>query len=203
MKRRILAVDDKEFNRNHLRKVLESDGFEVETVADGQSAWDELRANKYHLVITDLRMPELSGLDLLARVRAERLPVGMIVLTAFGDPTEALRAMKAGADDFITKPYDPDQLRFLVKRILDRRELIDELDQLRKHAVRRLPIPHDGLEEPEDSQGLRPDRAGRADRLDGADPGRDRHRQGAGRPRRARRRHAPLGPVRRPQLRGA
>jgi DNA-binding NtrC family response regulator len=132
MKRRILVVDDMELNRNHLRKVLEIDGFEVETVTDGRSAWDELQANKYHLVITDMRMPELSGLDLLARVRAERLPVGMIVLTAFGDPTEALQAMKAGADDFITKPYDPEQLRFLVKRILDRRELIDELEQLRK-----------------------------------------------------------------------
>jgi DNA-binding NtrC family response regulator len=134
MTRRILAVDDQEFNRNHLRKILEADGFEVETVAEGRSAWEELRSRKYHLVITDLRMPELSGLELLARVRGERLPVGMIVLTAFGDPTEALRAMKAGADDFITKPYDPDQLRFLVKRILDRRELIDELDMLRRHA---------------------------------------------------------------------
>jgi DNA-binding NtrC family response regulator len=134
MKCRILAVDDMEFNRNHLRKVLESDGFEVEAVADGRSAWEELRVRRYHLVITDLRMPELSGLDLLARVRAERLPVGMIVLTAFGDLTEALNAMKAGADDFITKPYDPDHLRFLVKRILERRELIDELEQLRKQS---------------------------------------------------------------------
>ena len=137
MKRRILVVDDMELNRNHLRKVLETDGFEVETVPDGRSAWDELQANKYHLVITDLRMPELSGLDLLAKVRAERLPVGMIVLTAFGDPAEALRAMKAGADDFITKPYDPERLRFLVKRILERRELIDELEQLRKQTGRR------------------------------------------------------------------
>jgi DNA-binding NtrC family response regulator len=134
MKRRILAVDDQEFNRCHLRKILESDGFEVETVADGMSAWQELQARKYHLVITDLRMPELSGLDLLARVRAERLPVGMIVLTAFGDPTEALRAMKAGADDFITKPYDPERLGFTVRRILERRELIDELELLRKHT---------------------------------------------------------------------
>ncbi len=135
MKRRILAVDDQEFNRNHLRMILEADGYEIETVADGRSAWDELRTRKYHLVITDLRMPELSGLDLLARVRDERLPVGIIVLTAFGDPTEALRAMKAGADDFVTKPYDPERLRFLVKRILERRELIDELEQLRKHAT--------------------------------------------------------------------
>jgi DNA-binding NtrC family response regulator len=135
MKRRILAVDDQEFNRHHLRKILESEGFDVETVADGGSAWDELRARKYHLVITDLRMPELSGLDLLARVRAERLPVGVIVLTAYGDPAEALRAMKAGADDFITKPYDPERLRFLVRRILDRRELIDELELLRTQAT--------------------------------------------------------------------
>ena len=134
MKRRILAVDDQEFNRHHLRKILEAEGFDVETVADGRSAWEELQARKYHLVITDLRMPELSGLELLGRVRGDRLPVGVIVLTAFGDPTEALRAMKAGADDFITKPYDPDRLRFLVKRILERRELIDELELLRQQA---------------------------------------------------------------------
>jgi DNA-binding NtrC family response regulator len=132
MSRRILAVDDMEFNRHHLRMILEADGFEVETVGDGRSAWDQLEAQRFDLVITDLRMPEVSGLDLLAKVRAERLPVGVIVLTAFGDPTEALRAMKAGADDFVTKPYDPEQLRLLVKRILDRRQLFDELEQLRK-----------------------------------------------------------------------
>jgi DNA-binding NtrC family response regulator len=132
MSRRILVVDDMEFNRHHLRRILESDGFEVDTVGDGHSAWEQLEAQRFDLVITDLRMPEVSGLDLLAKVRAEHLPVGVIVLTAFGDPAEALRAMKAGADDFVTKPYDPDQLRFLVKRILDRRQLIDELEQLRK-----------------------------------------------------------------------
>jgi DNA-binding NtrC family response regulator len=129
---RILAVDDMEFNRHHLRKVLEADGFEVDTAGDGRSAWNQLRSQRYDLVITDLRMPDLSGLDLLAKVRAERLPVGVIVLTAFGDASEALHAMKAGADDFVTKPYEPDHLRILIKRILDRRQLIDELEQLRK-----------------------------------------------------------------------
>ena len=129
---RILAVDDMEFNRHHLRKVLESEGFEVDTAGDGRTAWNQLRAQRYDLVVTDLRMPDLSGLELLAKVRAERLPVGVIVLTAFGDPDEALRAMKAGADDFVAKPYEPDHLRHLIKRILDRRRLIDELEQLRK-----------------------------------------------------------------------
>jgi DNA-binding NtrC family response regulator len=83
-------------------------------------------------VITDLRMPEMSGIDLLKGVRAERLPVGVIVLTAFGEPADALKAMKAGADDFVTKPYEPDHLRLLVKRILERRALIDELEHLRE-----------------------------------------------------------------------
>src|ERR1700677_2798771 len=129
---RILVVDDMEFNRHHLRKILESEGFEIDTAGDGRSAWNQLRAHRYDLLITDLRMPDLNGLELLAKVRGDRLPVGVIVLTAFGDPTEALRAMKAGADDFVSKPYEPEHLRLLIKRILDRRQLIDELEQLRK-----------------------------------------------------------------------
>jgi DNA-binding NtrC family response regulator len=132
MSRRILVVDDMEFNRHHLRRILEADGFEVDTVAGGRQAWDQARAQRYDLVITDLRMPELSGLDLLSKLREQHMPVGVIVVTAFGDPSEALKAMKAGADDFVTKPYDPDRLRLLVKRILERRELIDELEPLRK-----------------------------------------------------------------------
>ena len=83
-------------------------------------------------MITDLRMPELGGLELLHKVRTEKMPLGVIVLTAFGDPEEALRAMKAGADDFVSKPYDPERLRLLVKRVLERRELCDELERLRK-----------------------------------------------------------------------
>jgi DNA-binding NtrC family response regulator len=130
MTRRILAVDDMEFNRDHLRKVLEIDGYTVETAADGHSALARLRESTFHLVITDLRMPDMSGFDLLSTLREERIPVGVIVLTAYGDAADALRTMKAGADDYLTKPYDPDHLRFLVKRTLDRRSLIDELDEL-------------------------------------------------------------------------
>src|SRR5262245_58926761 len=131
MLRRILAVDDMEFNRDHLRKVLEVDGHEVETACDGISALERLRSRPFHLVITDLRMPDMSGFELLSHLRAERIPVGVIVLTAYGDTTDALRTMKAGADDFVTKPYDPDHLRFLVKKTLERRRLIDELEELR------------------------------------------------------------------------
>jgi DNA-binding NtrC family response regulator len=131
MERRILVVDDMELNRDHLKKVLE--GYEVETACDGRSALERLRAETFHLVITDLRMPDMSGFELLSNLRADRVPVGVIVLTAYGDTVDALRTMKAGADDYLTKPYDPDHLKFLVKRTLERRRLIDELSELSNH----------------------------------------------------------------------
>ena len=108
------------------------------------------------------------------RPRRDSCPFGVIVLTGHGDTQVALDAMKAGADDFVTKPYEPDHLRFLVQRILERRRLIDELEQLRKQMRERLQLPQHGVEEPEDAEGLRPDRAGRPARLDGPDPRRDR-----------------------------
>jgi DNA-binding NtrC family response regulator len=132
MKRRILVVDDTELTREHLRAILEPDGFEVEAAADGAAALERLRSHPCHLLITDLRMPDMDGLALLGTVRAERRPCGVIVLTAYGDTEVALEAMKAGADDFVTKPFEPDRLRILVARTLDRRRLIDELEQLRQ-----------------------------------------------------------------------
>jgi DNA-binding NtrC family response regulator len=132
MKRRILVVDDTELIRVHLRALLEEDGYEVEAVGDGPSALESLRARPFHLLITDLRMPDMDGLALLGTVRAERRPFGVIVLTAYGDTQVALEAMKAGADDFVTKPFEPDRLRILVGRTLERRRLIDELEQLRQ-----------------------------------------------------------------------
>ena len=132
MTRRILVVDDTPLIREHLRVILETDGYEVETAGDGRSALASLQDRPFHLVITDLRMPDVSGMELLQSVRAEKLPLGVIVLTGHGDTQVALEAMKAGADDFVTKPYEPDHLRFLVRRILERRRLIDELEGLRK-----------------------------------------------------------------------
>jgi DNA-binding NtrC family response regulator len=132
MKRRILVVDDTPLIREHLRVILELDHYEVETACDGRSALEALRERVFHLVITDLRMPDMSGIELLSAVRSERMPFGVIMLTGHGDTQVALDAMKAGADDFVTKPYDPNHLRFIVQRILERRRLIDELEQLRK-----------------------------------------------------------------------
>ena len=135
MPRRILVVDDQPLIREQLKVILELDDFEVEVAADGRSGLELARSRPFHLVITDLMMPDLNGLAFLEAVRAERLPFGVIVLTGYGDTQVALEAMKAGADDFVTKPFEPDRLRLLVARILERRRLIDELEQLR-HRMR-------------------------------------------------------------------
>jgi DNA-binding NtrC family response regulator len=128
----ILVVDDEPLIREHLRLLLRQDGHEVETVPDGRSALEALLRRPFQLLITDWRMHDMDGMTLLAHVRDEGLPLGVILLTGHGDTQVALDAMKAGADDFVTKPYEPDALRFLVRRILERRELRDELENLRR-----------------------------------------------------------------------
>jgi DNA-binding NtrC family response regulator len=135
MKRRILVVDDTALIRDQLRSILTDDGLDVETAGDGRSALEMARSKPFHLMITDLRMPEMTGLELLAAVRSERMPFGVILLTGYGDTHVALEAMKAGADDFVTKPFETERFRFLVQRVLERRRLIDELEELR-HQLR-------------------------------------------------------------------
>jgi DNA-binding NtrC family response regulator len=134
MNPRILVVDDTPFVCRQLAAVLELKGYDVEAAGDGRTALELLRARPFQLVITDFHMPEMDGMVLLATIRAEGLPVGVILLTGFGDSHVALDAMKAGADDFVTKPFDPVRLRYLVDRVIERRALMDELDQLRQRV---------------------------------------------------------------------
>jgi DNA-binding NtrC family response regulator len=128
---RILVVDDTPLVCDQLRQLLELEGYEVQTAPGGRDALEMLHAQTFHLLITDLRMDDMGGVELLRAVRAERLPFGVVLLTGHGDTQIALDAMKAGADDFITKPCEPERLRIVVKRILERRRLIDEVEQLR------------------------------------------------------------------------
>ncbi|MFO0960506.1 MAG: sigma-54 dependent transcriptional regulator [Isosphaeraceae bacterium] len=132
-RRRILVADDEIETREPLRLILEADGYEVQTACNGDEALQRLRAESFHLLITDCVMaPGPDGLSVLATVRAEKLPMGVMLLTGFGDYQMALDAMRTGADDFLSKPCDAERLRMLVRRVLARRELNDELEQLRK-----------------------------------------------------------------------
>jgi len=131
MKPRILVIDDTPLSRETLRAILAAEGYDVEAVGDAREGLDRLRSSPFQMLISDYLVPGMSGGELLRVVRAEKIPCGVILLTAHGDPQLALDSMKAGADDFVAKPCDPSRLVLLIKRALEQRRLIDELEQLR------------------------------------------------------------------------
>lgn len=131
MSRRILVVDDDESLRRVTQVQLEQAGFKAATAADGNEALSILQKLPIDLVITDLRMPEIPGMELLKRIRADYADVLVIVLTAFGTVESAVEAMKAGAYDYITKPVHPDELELIARRSLEHLSLLEENRTLR------------------------------------------------------------------------
>jgi DNA-binding NtrC family response regulator len=133
MKRRILIAEDSTQTREQLRSLLEADAnFEVETTGDGQSALDTLTAGYFSLFLTDLRMPQMDGMKLVEEIRTRQLPVTVIVMTGFGSIDQAVKAIRMGAYDFLTKPVDIDHLRLVIERAMRERALQDEVIHLRE-----------------------------------------------------------------------
>jgi DNA-binding NtrC family response regulator len=138
MERRVLIAEDNETNRTQLKEALESDPkLKVDTTNDGKEALQALLGNNYSLLLTDLKMPQLSGMQLIEEVQKRRLPVTVIVMTGYGGIDEAVQAMKFGAYDFLTKPVDVQPLRLTVGRALRERQLQDEVVYLREQIQQR------------------------------------------------------------------
>jgi two-component system response regulator AtoC len=122
---RILVVDDEEGVRTFVAEALEAPGIEIVTAADGNEAAALLDRQAFDVVVSDLKMPGRSGLDLLARVRASEPETQVILLTAHGTVETAVQAMKAGAFDYLQKPIgSPAELRVLIGRAIERRQLL-------------------------------------------------------------------------------
>ena len=137
MRFRLLVVDDEKNIREGLAASLEMDGYQVETAADGDAAFRRFRKGDIDLLITDLRMPGLSGEELLKRVDAETPGIPVIVLTGHGTVENAVEAMRNGAYDFLTKPVDLGHLSLLVKRALQSRELLLKHRRLEEELERQ------------------------------------------------------------------
>jgi DNA-binding NtrC family response regulator len=131
MKSRILVVDDDESLRRVLQVQLEQDGYLVASAASAPQAASMIQLRSYDLVITDLKMPGLCGLELLKQIRSKYPETVIIILTAFGTVETAVDAMKAGAYDYLTKPVHPDELSLVVRRALEHLRLIEEVRTLR------------------------------------------------------------------------
>ena len=129
---RILVVDDEESMRDVLAILLQREGYEVEEAADGAQAVRMLKEQSYDLVITDIKMPQLGGHELLAYIKERFAETLVIMITAFSTTEEAVEAMKQGAYDYIVKPFKNEEIRLIVRNALERKALRQENQALKQ-----------------------------------------------------------------------
>lgn len=131
MKKQILIVEDEASQRDVLRDILEEAGYMVKAVERAPEALAALRAGPYSLLITDLRMPEMDGIELLTEAKRLRPELEVVVMTAYATVETAVHAMKLGATDYLAKPFDKDMLLVVAAKALERSNLRQENRQLR------------------------------------------------------------------------
>ena len=134
---RILVVDDEPTARNGLAKLLEQEGYQVDLAGDGVEALASVAENPPALIISDLKMPNMDGMELLKQLRERGVETPTVVATAFGEVSTAVAAMRAGAEDYLTKPIEFDALLLVVERTLAREELKSEAENLRRQLRAR------------------------------------------------------------------
>jgi diguanylate cyclase (GGDEF)-like protein len=120
---RLLIVDDEEIMREFLREVLKDEGYEIELAVSGKDALAKMHASKYDIVLTDIVMPELDGLGVVAATKELSYEPSVIVMTGYASMETAVESMKLGAADYITKPFNIDQIRIIVSNVIEERAL--------------------------------------------------------------------------------
>ncbi len=138
----ILIVDDEPHLPHQFARFLRKHGYEVYTAADGELGLQELQRNTVDLVLLDLRLPKLSGLEVLTQMRKIDPEVPVVILTAYGDVQTAVAAMKLGASDYLLKGFDLDELLIVVQRALETSAMSRELRQLRRERSDNYHFTH-------------------------------------------------------------
>ena len=132
MSLRILIVDDEPHLPHQVGRFLKKRGYEFMCASDGAAGLQELHTSSFDLVLLDLKMPKMGGLEVLEKLRAIDQELPVIIMTAFGDIKDAVTAMKLGAFDYLLKPFDLDELLLVVQRALETSAMYRELRQLRR-----------------------------------------------------------------------
>lgn len=135
---KILVIDDDDSGREALSMLLQSAGYEVTSAATGESALDLIDSEQYQVIVSDLFLPDKSGLDILQNVRKVAPNTEVIVVTGHASAQTAVRAMKEGAFDYITKPIDFDELKIVVAKALEKQKLLSENIYLRRQLQGRF-----------------------------------------------------------------
>ena len=129
----ILVVDDEPVVRDSLSKWFRQDGYRVEAACDGGNALKLMDKGPWDIILLDIKMPGMSGLELQKKIKDIDKDSTVIMITAFASVESAVQALKEGAFDYVTKPVDPDHLTHLVQNALRQKNLSDENVKLREH----------------------------------------------------------------------
>lgn len=129
---RILVVDDEMIVCESCKRILEEEGYEVETALSGKEAFEKMKANPFDIIITDLKMPGIDGMEVLRTFRKEYPDSIIIMITGFSTVETAVEAMKFGAFDYIPKPFTPDEVSIVVKKAIEKKSLMAENIYLRQ-----------------------------------------------------------------------
>lgn len=136
----ILIIEDKESMLRMLTELFREEGMNVLTARDGPEALKKIRDEKIDVILTDLKLPSMDGIEILKETKTVDPFLPVIVMTAYGSIETAVEAMKLGASDFITKPFNPDHLLMVIKRVLDSRKLLRENVLLKEEVSRKMPV---------------------------------------------------------------
>jgi len=117
--KKVLVVDDEQNSREGLSKILTKEGYKVHIAEDGEKALQEAEDYKFDLIITDLRMPDMDGIEVLKKVREKNKSIGVVIVTAYGEVNSYLTAMNLGAFEYLNKPIHLEELRRVIKKALE------------------------------------------------------------------------------------
>ncbi|MCI0471919.1 MAG: sigma-54 dependent transcriptional regulator, partial [Candidatus Aminicenantes bacterium] len=132
---KILVIDDDPSIRNMLAIVLKKSGFDVTCTESGKTALEKLKKESFDLVISDIKMPDISGIDLLKKIKVISPEIPVIMITAFASANDAVEAMKLGAEDYVTKPFSLDELKIIIDRAIYKTNIEKENIQLKSRLT--------------------------------------------------------------------
>ncbi len=150
---KILVVDDEEIVRESLSGWLANDGWALGVAEDGAKAVEKLKAEPYSILLVDMKMPGMDGLQVLAQAKKLQPELAVVIMTAFATVETAVQAMKEGAYDYLVKPFDPEELSMMIEKIAGQQELVRENTLLRK-AIKREFHFHDFVSKSPAMQGV-------------------------------------------------
>ncbi len=136
--KQILVLDDEEMILDLLQETFQSTGYEVDTASSGKEAFEKCSSRRYDLLVTDLKLPDINGVEVLTRVKKKYPMMGVILITAYGSIKNAVQAMKKGAFDYVTKPFNLDELELIVSKYFEFQDLITENEYLRSELDKKF-----------------------------------------------------------------